>query len=268
MSVQHLLVMSDTHVGSTLAVMRPGYVDMEGEKHEGNKLQRWLWDMWRRMEDDVAAAINGEEFAILHNGDVIEGMHHRTTQVVTADPADQPLMALEVLDPLFEDADKAFMVEGTECHTKNTEHSIARRLGCTPDPQTNKFAWPHLTIEINGTLISAAHHVGTTSKPYLETSQYAPVLNSERLWAARQGERMPDHIFRAHRHVYGHWEDDCGAMTITPAWQGLTRFGRKVVAGARVTCGVVLLSWDDEGDYCTRKFLYKLRTAEGEILKV
>jgi len=268
MSARHLLVISDTHIGSTLALMKPGYTDIEGDTHTGNKLQRWIWDAWRKFEDDTAEAIGGEDYLIIHNGDVIEGMHHRSTQVVTANAADQPLMAFEVLDSIFDDAAKAFIVEGTECHTNQTEQSIARRLDCTPCRQTNKFAWPQLLFEMNGTLISAAHHVGTTSKPYLETSQYGPTLNAERLWAARQGERLPDHVFRAHRHVYGHWEDDCGAMTITPAWQGLTRFGRKVVPAARVTVGGVLLSWDDEGTYRTRPFLYKLRIKEEEVLKV
>lgn len=268
MSIRHLVVFGDTHVGSTLGVMKPGYVDIEGEKHEGNKLQGWLWDRWRRFEDEVGRIVRGEKFAVLHMGDVIEGKHHGTTQVVTADVADQPLMAIEVLDPLFQMATKAFMVEGTECHTRNTEQSIARRLGCTPDPQSGKYAWPQLVMNMNGTRISAAHHVGTTARPYLESSQYGPTLNSERLWCSRQGEAMPDHVFRAHRHVYGHYEDDCGAMTITPAWQGLTRFGRKVVAGARVTVGGVVLTWDEEGEYRTRKILYKPKTKEKEVLKV
>ena len=268
MKAKHLLVLGDTHIGSTLAVMKPNYTDLEGNTHKPNKLQKWIWDQWRRMEDDVAKAVGKDKFAILHMGDVIEGNHHHSTQIVTADVADQPLMAFEVLDPLFSKAEKAFMVQGTECHTKNTEQAIARRLGCTPDPATNKYAWDALVVDMNGNRIHAAHHVGTTARPYLESSQYGPTINSERLWCDRQGERSPDHIFRAHRHVYGHFEDDAGAMTITPAWQGLTRFGRKVVAGAKVTVGAVLLSWDDEGEYRTRKFLYKLKLKNKEVYKV
>jgi hypothetical protein len=49
---------------------------------------------------------------------------------------------------------------------------------------------------------------------------------------ARAKKPVPSVMVRAHRHRHGIWEDGNQMSVITGAWQGLTRYGYKVVPDA------------------------------------
>ena len=250
--MKHLLVISDTHIGSTVGLFKPGFTTLEGTTLYGNTIQKWLWECWNDFNEWIDEKTEGEEFGLVINGDIIDGgMKYKSTQLISPDLADQIELAGEILTPLAKRASSVYVVEGTESHTLNCEHALARRFGAKPDPNTGKPAWPRLELEINGHLIAASHHIGTTSRPYLESGQYSTNLGTEREEAMRAGRRAPDIVLRAHRHRFGQWRDESGMLIVTPPWQALTRFGHKVVPAANCHPGGVLLTWEGDGELPT-----------------
>ena len=73
-----VFVLSDLHCGSTLAVMPPGFVTLEGNSVALNPVQQWLWKCWQETHKWILETAAGEPFALVINGDLIEGNHHRT----------------------------------------------------------------------------------------------------------------------------------------------------------------------------------------------
>lgn len=257
-----LVCLSDLHCGSSRALMPPGFRDTEDQGHEPNRFQDWLWGWWWDFHEWIERVAGDSPYSLLLNGDLIEGVHHGTTQLVTNDPADHAKIALEVLAPLSERAERVYMVIGTEVHTKTTEHSIAQRLGCVPSPLTRQPCHEKLWLRQNGVLIAVSHHIGTTGRQALEATQLSIQLTEDQAQAARIGDPIPQMIVRSHRHVYGYYTDGDGSALVLPSWQFLTRHGHKVVPAARQRFGGAILDWRNVGANSlpeVRERLYRFR---------
>jgi hypothetical protein len=218
-------VISDTHFGSTVGLMPPSYESIGGQRIQpANELQLWLWKGW-----ETLTGMMGKDYGLILNGDLVEGNHHRTTEVVSPDPADHHDMAVQALDPLAKRAACVYVVTGTECHTGDSEHGIAKALPNTVKQTAKRPAFDHLRLKIHDFNLSATHHIGTTSRVYLESGQYSIQLGNERLEAVRMGAPVPDIIIRGHRHRGGFFSDGVSIIAVTGGWQGLTRYAHKVV---------------------------------------
>lgn len=224
--IQLLAVVSDLHCGSTVGLMHP-----ESEQESGNSIgfgrnvhQAWLWQCWQQMEERVQEICDGWPYALLVNGDATEGIHHRTTEVVATTIAEHVAIATKCLKFLSGNAKRTLVVKGTECHTHNMETVLAQKLGAVDGVAKDKWLF-----RIHGCLIDATHHVGVTSRAYLEASQYSIAMGNARLNYIRAGHEVPRLFLRAHRHCGGTFSDGDSMMGITAAWQFLTRHGRKVV---------------------------------------
>jgi hypothetical protein len=255
-----LVFVSDTHCGSKHALLPPGIVDENGAEYRLNNFQAWLWNRWIDAIEWVEKWCGDDPFALIINGDIIEGVHHGTTEVVDPDPAQHGVIAAEALRPFADRAECCFMVVGTECHTKTTEGHIAKAIGCTPPPGVGSYSWPVLTGCVNGVAISAAHHMGASLRTWTEASGLGIALNSERLEAARAGHTIPRIVVRSHRHTFGHYCDGDGIIVATPAWQGSTRFVRKVKPEARPRCGVAMMDFRGHAEGELPDVRYFIRT--------
>jgi len=246
-SIKLNVVFSDLHCGSTVGLMPPGFSTIEGNDIEQNPIQRWLWDSWRRGQDFIASVVGSDPFALTVNGDAVEGVHHGTKQVISPDPQDHLRCAQSVLEPLASRASRVFMVKGTECHVGNQEVSLGEIFGAERDPDSHARkpirAFDRLTVEMHGTRCAFSHHIGTSIRDYLEATQFSIAINQELTAARTNGEEEPRVICRAHRHRFGYYGNGHALALVTPPWQALTRFGHKVVPGARCHPGVVILDW-------------------------
>lgn len=247
--IRLLVVVSDLHCGSTYGLLPPDFDTSEGNRVEPNAIQRWLWECWTDATTKWLPRIVGKDaYAIIGNGDLVEGCHHGTKEVISPDEGDHVDAAVRVMERIRGGAEKLVLTEGTECHSKKYEHYIAKALGATKDPDTGKWAHPRADITIAGTRTLFQHHVSTTSRPYLEASGMGIALGVEQLEAAKNGERIPTVLGCAHRHRYGEFADASGLCFVTPPWQMLTRHGRKVVPSARTRPGLVVLDWRNRDD--------------------
>jgi len=84
------VVISDLHVGSTVGLWPEKYVSVEGVPIGQNAIQKWFWSHWLDATRKwIPGVVGNDPYVLIVNGDVVDGIHHKTLQVMTADPADQ-----------------------------------------------------------------------------------------------------------------------------------------------------------------------------------
>lgn len=237
------VILSDLHVGSTVAIWPEGFVSSEGVPIGLNKIQEWILDRWNATLTAIKQITNGDPYVLIINGDLTEGIHHKTLQVMSADIGDQVKACAMLLAPVAADAHALYIVLGTECHTGNLEYIIGKELGAVRNPENGLHAFDELHLEIHGTYGTVRHHIGTAGNPYLESGGLGRAMNTEIMEAARCGARIPRWMMRAHRHKHGVVNDGNSMLGVTGAWQLLTRFGKKVVPAALCQPSAMILDW-------------------------
>ena len=241
--VRYIVQLGDIHAGSTLSVMPESFLTTDGNPVGQNKLQKAIWSHWLKMRAWLTERIGGEPYAVILMGDMIEGKHHRTQQIWTESPSEQIEAACQVLEPVCEPARAVFGIRGTECHVGQDRESVVYyRMGVGLSSDGRYHGEHHLRLRVGSHLFSAAHHIGATSRSYLEASGLGIAMGAEMLEAMMGDESVADVYLRAHRHRYGYFANSSAALCVSPAWQALTNHGHKVVTGARVEVGCVL--WD------------------------
>ena len=241
------IFLSDLHIGGTTGLLPPGFVTFEGNEIKQNEYQKWLWSCWLDCWKWADKVIGKDKWIAVLNGDLIDGFHHMTKEVVSVDPSDHASGAIDVLEAVLKGAEAVYISEGTHVHSGNQEHSIASILHWrgikVAKHNAKKSAWPELSLRVHGSLVCIDHHVATTSRSYLEAGAYSGTMGDMRNRRSRAGLEVPKLIVRSHRHQYGMFDDGYGCMVILPPWQGATRFTRRVVPGIVPQCGMVVADW-------------------------
>lgn len=248
---RHLaLVVSDMHCGSTTGLWPPDFVAPGTDTYQPQSpTSAYIWQAWQEMQKAVEKYAAGRKYSLVVNGDMIEGVHHKSVELYTHDPGDHIAAALQCLAPLADKADRVWVTEGTECHTRTSEQALASTLGAQllkTAHKRNEKTTAHRKLRLampNGGTMVVRHHIGTTSRRQLEATQLSIAINEERMQADRAGQPLPSFLCAAHRHVYGHFSDGFVGTIITPSWQNLTRHGAKVVPAAECVFGGVILDW-------------------------
>jgi hypothetical protein len=240
MNAKILIDLSDIHCGSTLGLMPPRFETNAGNwvTHGNNLHQIWLWEKWQEFWREADAIINGEPFVLLLNGDMTEGVHHGTTEIVAAKKREHWQIAHAVLEPITKRAAATLFVAGTECHTNDMEDDLAKVLKGHELKAKDKWLF-----EINGCLCDAAHHTGVTSRAYLEATAFSVTMGNAVLNQVRSEHRSAKVFLRGHRHCGGVFTDGAHMAVVTPGWQFLTRHGWKVVPDSVPRPGGVILDW-------------------------
>lgn len=271
--VRTLVVVSDTHCGCRLGLCPPEGIRLDdGGRYTPSTFQRKMWAIWREFWDEwVPEVTRGEAFDLVHNGDVVEGVHHRATTPVSHNMEDQLSIAEAVMRPIVEAVHarggRYFQVRGTEAHVGASgvyEEQLAKRLGAVPNDegQASRYdLWLRVgrdSKRVKAPLVHLLHHVGTTGSAAHEASAVNAELTAEYVEAARWNREPPTYIVRSHRHrsIAVDMDNATGyaAAIVTPAWQGKTPFAWKV-PGARLTepqVGGICIRQGDEEHYYRR----------------
>lgn len=262
-SPKFVICVSDLHVGSHKGLLHPGFVSHEGTAIGQNEIQKWLWSAWEDCWKWAKDVVGKEDFILVINGDVVDGNHHGSKEIWSVDEGDHLAAAADILVEVGKDAKAVYITEGTESHTKGMEHALAKILrlkGVKVVTDGRRGAWESLHLKVSDSLCEFDHHMPTSMRSYLEASALSITLGDIRNQRARSGAESPRVIVRSHRHRFGLYEDGYGMMVALPAWQGLTRFGRKVVPGAMPQCGLVILDWRGSEGNCTPTVHKRLHT--------
>jgi len=239
--VKNLIVISDTHSGCQLALCPPQGARLDnGGTYTPSPIQLKLWSYWQEFWGSwVPEFTKGEPFAVVHNGDAIDGVHHNSTTQISHNIGDQIDLAYAILKPVVEACEgRYYHIRGTEAHVGQSgvnEEALAKRLGAIPDAAGN-FARYELWKRIGGCLVHCLHHIGSTGSAAHEASAVNAELTAIYMECARWAEEPPDYVVRSHRHrsisVNIDTAKGFSAAIVTPAWQLRTPFAWKI-PGAR-----------------------------------
>lgn len=258
MKLNNLVVVSDIHAGCRLALCPPEGIELDdGGRYMPSAFQLKLWKYWRIFWDEfVPEAVRREPYAVVINGDLVEGVHHRATTQISQNLGDQAEIAYRILRPIAERCKGRFwVIRGTEAHVGPSgveEEKLAKRLGAVVSPE-GQYARYELWKRVGPKLVHLLHHVGSTGSQAYEATAVHKELVESFAEAARWDRKAPDVIVRSHRHRHiettvatgdAHCTSRATAV-VTPAWQGKTPFAWKI-PGARLSTpqfGGIVIRW-------------------------
>jgi hypothetical protein len=233
------LVINDTHCGSDYGLL-PKRVKLEKGRELsciGDEFLEWLWNAFDDMVRRFNALRCGQPYILTLNGDLIEGIHHKSDEIVAAKFSEHLAIAIAALGPLVRGAEKTFITIGTAAHTQDYEKVFAQELDV-------KQPVKHVqTYEVNGCLVEATHHMPTTTRKHLEAGPLSVMMSDRIANLVRARHRVPRVFLRGHRHLTGDYCDGETMIICCGPWQGLTRFGHKVVPNAICRPSAFLLDW-------------------------
>lgn len=263
-------IIGDLQVGGNTAIAPPKFTIHRRDSDEeqvvqANRLQSWLWDCWQDYWDYVYSLCGGRgkrmknRLVVFLMGDLVEGNHHRSTQIVQ-EPADQARIAFEILEPVLLPAGAVYGVIGTEAHSGIAgvdEAAIYERLGV-------QYA-QHWTLDVDGIIHDLKHHGRVGGRPW--TSQAASMAVEAIVDYAESGKQPPDYVWRGHNHRI----DDSGykiantRALCVPSWQLKTMYGHRVATNTRSDIGGFIMDGDRLDDSRAR---YKGQPDGIRIVKV
>ena len=263
-----VLVISDLHANSTVAPWPADCPVQDGGRYEPNPFQAYLNECWADLVE-AAGRMGGPTLVI--NGDLINGIHPRDGQVVSANASIQAAAADMLLRPLVAQCGKLYITRGTEWHESKLSDDVerlAKGLGAVPNPASGSYTWPKLLLEVGGKVISFAHHIGVSGVATYEASVVLRELLMEVLEYTRTyGQDAPALrlMVRSHRHR----SIEIGAppnlrALITPGWQLKTAYVDAKAVNSMPHIGYTVV--DDAGeDFAITRRLYPLPLPHVEV---
>lgn len=260
--IRNLIVVSDLHCGCRFGLCPPKIRLDEGGTYTHGATQAQIWRWWGHFWDEWTPRVTrGEPYAVLVNGDALDGKHHGSKTQISDNFADQENIAAAVLGPVVERCDgRLYMVRGTEAHvgqSAENEERLARRVGA--HEKGGQFTQYEYWFRVGDGLVHASHHIGSTSRAAYETSALMAELVEMYTEAAKWREEAPDIVVRSHRHRHIKVEvptaNTYGIVFTTPGWQAKTPFVWKIPGGrvTRAQFGGAIIRQGDEELYTRHK---------------
>ncbi|MBK6900153.1 MAG: hypothetical protein IPH09_13130 [bacterium] len=236
--INNLIVISDLHCGCRAGLCPPKIKLDEGGYYERGELQRFIGAKWDEFWNEwVPRVCRKEKFAVLINGDAVDGAHHGSKTQISQNFVDQENIAYEMLKPIADRCQgRLFMVRGTEAHvgqSAENEERLAKRLGAVEiNGQCTQYQFK---IRVGHGLVDASHHIGSTSRAAYETSALMGEFMESLIDSAKWRYDPPDCVVRSHRHrhieVKVPTANTYGIVFTTAAWQGRTPFTYRLLGG-------------------------------------
>jgi hypothetical protein len=263
-----LAKVSDVHAGGTTALCPEVIALDDGGEYRASKLQRWLFQCWQQYwarVDDVRTQLKAELYTVF-NGDLVDGAHHGTTQVVSNNPnAQAAILNACMAIPLALKPDRIAIIRGTEAHvgqSASAEERIADGLRrdkrpIVSDPDTKTASWWHWRPELQGVRLDITHHGRAGQRQHTEASAMALYAHDIFLAHAKDGDPHPHLSMRGHHHRWGDSYDAAPTRVArTGAWQMGTSYVKKVAADTLTGIGGAIVTIHD-GEYEVEKMKFK-----------
>jgi hypothetical protein len=278
--IQNLVVISDTHCGCKLAVMpRSGAALDDAGTYMPSEFQQVLIGYWEEFWNEfVPDATHGEPFAVVHNGDAIDGVHHNSVTQISNNLRDQAAIAKGLLKPIVNMCEgRYYHIRGTEAHVGKSaqdEERLAEDLGAVKNSQ-GQHARYDLWIQVGQGLVHLLHHIGTTGSQAYESTAVHKELVESFTEAGRWGQRPPDIVVRSHRHRMIETniptEHGKARAVVTPAWQGKTPFVWKIPGGrlCQPQFGGLVIKWSEsENTLWIKERVWSIKRSPTEIVTI
>lgn len=231
----HIAVVSDLHINSTVSVAPPRINLDDGGEYRPSKAQRWLWDKWLNLWDNLAD-LDGKRALVLL-GDAAElDTKRRSNQLITVNKATIQSLILDTLKPALEwvGDGRIVVIRGTAAHVGKSswvEQWLGADIGAYQASE-GVYSHYHLRADVEGVRFDLAHHASMGGLPW--TSKTAAVRLAARiLWEYQitRNALPPDVVLRAHNHRRA----DSGGnypcyVAFQPCWSLLTEHGYRIGA--------------------------------------
>jgi hypothetical protein len=261
-----IAITSDLHAGSTVALCPPHIQLDDGGEYHASKAQRWLWDCWTDFwrKVDAERVTQKAELYQVYNGDLVDGNHHGTTQILSGNPTAQAAVVNAILAvPMALKPDKIWFIRGTEAHVGPSaafEERIA--LGLSKDRRPvvkedsgNASHW-HVKLDVQGYRMDFAHHGRVGTRPWTKPNVVMN-LAAEIFYQHAESEQPYPHLaVRSHMHQFV----DTGTahkvrVVQTPAYQLATAYIHRIAPGVIADVGGIIVTILD-GQATVRPVLY------------
>lgn len=228
-------VVGDTHCGGTTGLCPPIY-ELNGQGHQqSNKIQKWLWRCWTDYWNKIKATVaeHSADLIVVINGDLVEGVHHGSTQVVSLRHDDMMNIAISCLEPHIRHAKHVFVTKGTEAHVGAGglwDDLLARDLGA--EPSEHSPAWYWLPLDVDGVRFTFSHHGRAGTRGWTKGTGARAIAADLSMQHARTGRSVPDIAVFGHVHRF----EDSGnnypvCVQTHGCWQMSTAYGHKISPG-------------------------------------
>ncbi len=222
----HLIVVSDLHINSTVALCAPGVELDDGGTYHLNRSQRWLYACWREFCEEVGR-LQGRKI-VCFNGDLGElDTKRRSVQLITANKATIVKMVQRTIEPLVELADSLIVVRGTPAHEGKgawLEELIANDYDHTIR-HDGTASWYHLRTVIDGVRYDIAHHASMTANPWGRGNSANNLAHKICFaYAVQMGQPVPHIAHRAHNHIIAESSGFPCHVQYGPAWSIATEY--------------------------------------------
>jgi len=214
---------SDTHSGSTLGLIPAKQFPLKDGSYDPSPAQRLIWRQWEHNWKLIANERKNSDLIVVHGGDLVEGIHHQTTQVISPRVDDHETASIVCMDKAFRLAgmnkgDKYYQISGTEEHAGNgssSEERVAKDLDhVVPvweekifdedgEKLVGRYTWNRLYREINGVVFDISHHGGSVGQRAWTTENGLYNKIKSIYWTCLESEMpMPRYWIRGHNHRY------------------------------------------------------------------
>jgi hypothetical protein len=268
-----LAAVSDIHAGSSVGLCPPVVNLDDGGTYRTSKAQSWLWECWLDYCGQVEARADklGANICAVVNGDAIEGNHHRTLQVISANETTQMRIAYKSLEPLVNIADDLYMMRGTPAHVAKSarlEEKLADDITIIMRESEHAATWWHLQLDVHGILFDIAHHGSLGRLPWTQANSANRIAAQIIVRAIESKQRPPDVVIRSHLHRYADTGQNFNTIRViaTPAWQLITGYVNRLNPGELADIGGLIFTCWPNGNYDYEVVRYQ--PEPGEPVKV
>jgi len=211
MSIEKVLCISDLHCGNTHSIAVDGVELEEKRTYQTTKFQLGLLKVFKSQLDRIFDKLKGEKFALILNGDLVDGKHHGNPFVENL-ITDQIRILAAVISKITDRADseqieRTYFMQGTEAHAglgNDTERGIAEMYGVElkARPNGGSKTWQEMELEFaNGAILHTTHHFNFTN--IYEGTCYEREWKETGISHLKAGLDAPDLYYRGHIHQFG-----------------------------------------------------------------
>lgn len=262
-----IAVSADKHSGSSLGLIRGTFELQDGGSYTPSPLQKQIWRQYEECLDYIKQERKKSRLIWIENGDPCEGIHHQSTQLVSARVDEHEQIASDILDYSFQKVgmtkgDLAYMMAGTEEHGGNgsqSENRLAEDFNyfipqySKESEKPNRYTWDRLLLKVNGVLLDIAHHGGSVGKRAWTTENTMRALvKSFYLQSLEDKTELPRYWIRSHLHQFvysGMYSGKHGNIEgfVTPSFQFKTGFAYKIAGHQLSDIGMLIIGIEEDG---------------------
>lgn len=255
---QYNVCISDLHCGGTTAIFPDYKMDftLNGKKsynHTPTIEQKAMYRHLMKSAKIIKERAKGKQIAVRVNGDVIEGSHHNTVEVVSTFPQHHIEIFKEVFDEFLSElgfsvknGDILIFTSGTEAHTTWIDNEVVQLYS-----HFGAEFYDELKTVVNGRLLWFTHHGANGGNGHNEGNAYHNWLKSIYFNSLKEKQRPPDVVVSSHFHksisdVYVQdWHYMYGFLL--PSYQMKTRYAIRATPFQRNDIGLQTFNITAEG---------------------